>query len=185
MLELADLLDRCQQGDDLAWEAVVRRFQNRIFGIAVHYLRDREEARDAAQEVFIRLYEQLPKLKSRDTFVPWLLRLARNVCIDRLRRIAARTPKHAVPVDASWDIASSEPTPEERGFAAARSRLLYRALGTLTSQSREIVLLKEIQQLKLREIAELLELPVGTVKSRSHRARVELADAVRALEAGA
>ena len=134
--------------------------------------------------MFIRLYEQLASLRDPDTFVPWLLRLARSVSIDRLRRRTSRTPRRAVPVEEGGDVPSREPSPEELGLASARSRLLYRALSSLDPHSREVILLKEIQQLKLREIAELLQLPVGTVKSRSHRARLELADAVRALEAG-
>ncbi len=182
MLDLDTLLERCRRGDDLAWEALVRRYQGRVFAVAFHYLRDREEARDAAQEIFIKVYQNLHSVQQGQRFVPWLLRLARNACVDRLRRLKVRTPAVAVPVEESYDLATAEPSPEEASIAGTRRSLLYRAIARLGDNSREMILLKEIQQLKLEEIAELLALPLGTVKSRSHRARVELAEAVYELD---
>ncbi len=182
-LRLEEVLQRCRFGDDLAWEELVRRFQGRVFGIAVHYLRDREEARDAAQEVFLKVYRQLGSVQSTDTFIPWLLRLARNSCIDRLRRNASRTPPGQVSDEAAGDVADQQPSPEELGIRSAQSQLLYSAIGRLSHDSREMILLKEIQQLKVREIAQMLDVPVGTIKSRSHRARLELADRLRELTA--
>lgn len=181
-LDLQTLLDRCRQGDDLAWEALVRRYQGRVFGVTMHYMRDREEARDMAQETFIKLYRKLDSLRQGDAFLPWLIRLARNGCIDRLRKIKVRTPEHAVSVDEGPEIAATRPTPEDRSLAKSRSGLLYQALDRLSEPSREIILLKDIQELKLGQIAEMLSLPLGTVKSRSHRARIELAEAIQDLD---
>ncbi len=183
MLDLETLLARCRQGDDLAWEALVRRYQGRIFAVAFHYLRDREEARDAAQEIFIKVYRGLGSMRQGDKFLPWMLRLARNCCVDRLRRLKVRTPAAAVPVEETPPIVAAEPTPEESSLAGARHGLLYRALAKLGETNREMIVLREIQELKLEEVAELLALPIGTVKSRSHRARLELAKVVRVLDA--
>ena len=80
-------------------------------------------------------------------------------------------------------IVAAEPTPEESSLAGARHGLLYRALAKLGEKNREMIVLREIQELKLEEVAELLALPIGTVKSRSHRARLELAKVVRVLDA--
>ena len=182
MLELDTLLERCRQGDDLAWEALVRQYQGRIFGLALHFLRDREEARDAAQEIFLRVYIRLDSLREGEAFLPWLLRLGRNACIDRLRRREVRTPAIAVALDEAPEIPSLEPSPEEAALGNARQVLLYRALGELSEKNREMILLKDTQELKLEEIAELLSLPLGTVKSRAHRARIELALAIRTLD---
>ena len=99
MLDQDTLLERCRQGDDLAWEALVRQYQGRVFGIALHFLREREEARDAAQEIFLRVYTRLDGLVEGQAFLPWLLRLARNCCIDRLRRREVRTPAFAVALE--------------------------------------------------------------------------------------
>jgi RNA polymerase sigma-70 factor (ECF subfamily) len=183
--ELDTLLERCRQGDDLAWEALVREYQGRIFGLSLHYMRDREEARDAAQEIFLRVYTRLDSLVEGEAFLPWLLRLARNCCIDRLRRREVRTPAFAVALDEAHALASPEPSPEEAALEqarlGARDVLLHRALGELSEKNRQMILLKNRQELKLEEIAELLSLPLGTVKSRAHRARIELALALRTL----
>ena len=74
--DLDILLSRCRQGDPLAWETLVRRYQARIFGFARHYLRDHEEARDAAQEIFIKMYQHLSGIRDGRTYLPWMLRLA-------------------------------------------------------------------------------------------------------------
>lgn len=182
MLDSDTLLERCRQGDDLAWEALVRQYQGRVFGVALHFLREREEARDAAQEIFLRVYTRLDSLLEGQAFLPWLLRLSRNCCIDRLRRREVRTPAFAVALEDAPEISSPEPSPEESALRDARKVLLYRALGELSEKNREIILLKDTQELKLEEIAELLSLPLGTVKSRAHRARIELALAIRTLD---
>ena len=78
LVDVATLVQRCCGGDDLAWEALVRRFHGRIFAVAYHYLRDADEARDMAQEVFVRLYRRLNTYRGGDRFEPWLVRLARK-----------------------------------------------------------------------------------------------------------
>jgi len=183
--ELDILLSRCRQGDDLAWEALVRRFEARIYGFALHYLRDPEDARDAAQEIFIKMYQHLSGIRDGRTFVPWMLRLTRNCCIDRIRSRKARPHDFLATADEGAEYTSMDPSPEETLIEDARRSLLYRALATLTAANREIVLLKDIEQLKLEDISARLGVPLGTVKSRSNRARSELARAVRSLEAAA
>ncbi len=170
----ATIVERCRQGDALAWEALVRRYQGRVFAVALNYLRDREEARDLAQDVFIKVYRSLDSFTG-DGFLAWLLRLARNSSIDRLRRRKARPPASDVPADESISLPDSAPTPEEAWWSNSRKQLVHRALNRMSEQSREIIQLKEIQGLKLDEIATMLGVPIGTVKSRSSRARVELA----------
>lgn len=166
----------------MAWETLVRRFQSRIYALAVYYVRDPEEARDLAQEVFVRIYRNLDKCKNTDTFVAWMLAMGRNCCIDRLRRMKAR-PQTAWSEDQP-DVVDQSPTPEEACRTKDHKALVYKALEKLSLQSREVILLKEIQGLKIREIASMLALPQGTVKSRFGRARVELAQAVLELEPG-
>jgi RNA polymerase sigma-70 factor (ECF subfamily) len=179
-LDVATLLDRCRRGDALAWEALVRTYQSSVYAVTRHYLRDPEEARDVAQDVFIRLYERLDAVGSSDTFKAWLLQIARNASLDRMRRIKARPPVSDVPVE--YVLLASGDDPEKSANDEARERLLRRAVAELSERSREILLLKEIQGLKFEEVAELLGLPLGTVKSRSNRARVELAAVVRRLD---
>ena len=183
MEDLDTLLFRCRRGEALAWEGLVRRYQARIYGFALHYLRDREEAQDAAQEIFVKMYQHLGGVRDGRTFLPWMLRLARNCCIDRVRSRKARAHEVVPDLGTAPDRASCAASPEESLLDAARRSLLYRALATLNSANREIVLLKDIQQLTLPAISTRLGLPLGTVKSRSYRARHELAKAVRTLDA--
>jgi len=182
LLDDATLVERCRRGDDLAWEALVRRFQGRIYAVALSYLRSPEEARDMAQEIFVRVYERLDGFRGGQRFAPWLLSLARNACIDRLRRIKARPPASDLPVHAGPELRDERAGPEQAAEQAGRRRLLYRALARMSETNREMILLKEIQGLKLEEIAGMLGLPLGTVKSRSNRARVELATKLRAID---
>ncbi|MEE9293212.1 MAG: sigma-70 family RNA polymerase sigma factor [Acidobacteriota bacterium] len=182
MLDAESLLERCRQGDDLAWEAFVRRYQSRIYAVAWHYMRNAEDARDTAQEIFIRLYERLDTFRDEEAFLPWMLRLARNACIDSLRRRKARPPATDVTVDDAIQIPAADPTPEERSESRSTRDLLYRALDKMSESDREILLLKEIQGLKVDQISSLLGIPTGTVKSRCNRARIELATKVRRLD---
>ncbi len=182
MVEVATLVERCREGDDLAWEALVRRFQGRVYAVAFHYMRNAEEARDMAQEVFIRVYQRLDSFHGGEGFLAWMLSVTRHACIDRLRRQRARPPAEDLCTERGLELEAEGPTPEEASDAEAHKRLLYRALAGMKEDNREMILLKEIQGLKFEEIARMLALPIGTVKSRSNRARVELAARVRLLD---
>ncbi len=182
MQELDPILERCRRGDNLAWEALVRRTQSRVYGLALQYVRDPDEASDLAQEIFIKIYRNLHKMETGSAFLPWMIRLSRNCCIDRIRRIKARPPARDVVVDEDMELTSGAPSPEQSWDTDRRKQLVYQAMGQLSEQNREILLLKEIQQLKLTEIAGMLGLPLGTIKSRASRARVELAKSVLELD---
>ena len=181
-MELATLLDRCRQGDDLAWEAFVRQFQGRVYSITSAYAAHPEEARDLAQDVFIRLYETRGRWAEVDSFLPWMIRVSRNLCLDHLRRKKARPPAEDVLADEMVNLAAGGGTPETELQSVTERRTVWRAMRSLGRLSREMILLKEIQGLTFQEIAATLGVPVGTVKSRSNRARLELAEQVLALD---
>ena len=180
-MDLAALIDRCRQGDNLAWEAFVRQFQGRIYSITSAYASGADEARDLAQDVFIRLYETRGRWAPSDAFVPWLVRVARNLCLDQLRRKKARPPAEDLLADEMVDLAGGGGTPEQELASLSERRLVWQALRSLGKLSREVILLKEIQGLSFPEIASTLGIPIGTVKSRSNRARLELAEQVLSL----
>lgn len=183
-MDQAQLLQRCQTGDELAWEVLVRTHQGRVCAIAWHYLGDQDEALDLAQEIFVRVYRSLDACTDPDRFEHWLTRMVRNACIDQLRRRKARPPRHDVQAAEMTSLASASPDPEQQWLSTSRQKLVHRALQRLSDINREIIVLKDIQGLPLEEIAGLLELPLGTVKSRSSRARVELARAIVEIEGG-
>jgi RNA polymerase sigma-70 factor, ECF subfamily len=180
-MDLNKLLDRCLQGDELAWETLVRQFQGRVFGLAYHYTGNRDDASELAQDIFVRVYRNLSSCKTAEMFIPWLMRIARNLTIDHLRRKKARPQESDVPVEDLRDLPAGGKNPEEQWVENSRKRLISRALQELTQLNREIILLKEIQGLTMEEIATLLRIPLGTVKSRANRARIELAERVMAL----
>jgi RNA polymerase sigma-70 factor (ECF subfamily) len=180
-MNLPVILTRCKAGDALAWEVLVRQYQARIYGIAYYYVRNAEDARDLAQEVFVRIYQNLEACIDAKMFTPWIIRIARNACVDHLRRRRARPQGRDVALDEVRNLPHPGSTPEQQWTANSRKRLIYRALNELTDLNREIILLKEIQGMQLDEIASLLKVPLGTVKSRSNRARIELARKVMAL----
>lgn len=179
--ELAALVEPCRAGDPLAWERFVRRFQGRIFALAYSYAGDREEARDLAQEIFIRLYETRSQWLTGDEFLPWLFRVARNRSVDYLRRRRVRTPAVAVGEDALDEVPDGAPGAEAMAVESDRRSLLRSALRGLSAINREIVVLRDVHGLSIQHVASILGIPAGTVKSRASRARVELAEKVLAL----
>jgi RNA polymerase sigma-70 factor, ECF subfamily len=180
-LELADLLARCHTGDPLAWEAFVRRFQGRIYSIAYSYTGNPDDAQDLAQDIFVRLYSSRRQWAAAEGFVPWLIAIARNLSVDFLRRRRARTAATEVGLDAVAELAGGSLDPETQVTANRRRALVWQALRRLTHISRETIILRDIHGLSLEEVATTLRIPVGTAKSRTSRARVELAQQVFAL----
>jgi RNA polymerase sigma-70 factor (ECF subfamily) len=181
-MDVAVLLDRCRQGDQLAWEALVRQYQGRVYAVAYHYVGNAEDARDLTQEVFVKLYRTVDGVEA-DLLLSWIVRVARNACIDFLRRRRARPAQSEESLEEMEHLSTPLPDPEEQWQAGSRRRLIHRAMRGLSLLNREMIILREIQGLSLEEIASLLGVPLGTVKSRCNRARIELADKVLALSA--
>ena len=173
MPELQQMIEDCQAGDARAWERLVREYQARVFAVAVYYLKDREEATDVTQEVFIKVYNRLESFRNeQDSFLPWLLSIARNACIDRFRK---QKLEQRLGDELSQQGDLSAPGPEQFLQEEQHRALIYAALDEFSQRNRDVVLLKDIQGLKISEVAEILNMSEGTVKSRSNRARVKLA----------
>ena len=119
-----------------------------------------------------------------EKFQSWLTRIARNACIDHLRRRKARPPRQDIPAEDMVGLKSGAPTPEDDLIRSSRQKMVHLALQKLSEINREIIVLKDIQGLPLEEISGLLDLPLGTVKSRSSRARIELARAITEMDGG-
>jgi len=167
----------CQEGDAPAWEALVRHYQGRVYAVAWYYMKNREEAVDAAQDTFIKVYAQLDSFRgSSEAFLPWLLKITRNCCIDRIRKNKTRK-RYEDEFSQSMSLENQEDqqsNPEMQLLSEKSVSLFYRALEKINPVNRDIVLLKDIQGLKLKDVARIMSLPVGTIKSRSSRARIEL-----------
>lgn len=177
-----DLVRRCQKGDADAFDALVERFQNRVYNICLWQLGDAEEAADAAQDTFIRAWRSIQRFRGESAFSTWLHRIAVNVTHDAAtKRKSAPTPFSGVyqsEEEDGDDIANLTPdTADLPGEALARTerRTAVRvALGELAANHREVLVLFDIQGHSYEDVSAMLDLPMGTVKSRLNRARVAL-----------
>src|SRR5512140_288120 len=144
-MDLAYVLERCREGDELAWEALVREYQGRIYGMAYHYLGNPEDARDMAQEIFVRIFRSLHLCSDPQWFLPWAVRIARNLCIDQLRRRKARPPAQDIAAATLETLPDAGPNPEQQCAEDNQKRLVRRALRDLTDLNREIIILRDMQ----------------------------------------
>ncbi len=170
------LIERCLQGDQQAWEAIVRQHWRRVFNVAYKFVGRHDEAEDLTQDVFLKIYKSLGTFDRRANFQTWLVSVSRNLCIDHYRSV--RKEREAIDRDvnaADLSPVSTEVSPlvalERRDLA----RELRRALEELPDALRTAVVMRDIQELSYQEIADRLGLPEGTVKSRINRGRHELA----------
>ncbi len=174
-MELSAVLIECRKGNELAWEELVHTFQGRVYGLVYHLVGNREDAREIAQDVFVKVYQHLDSCRDAQMFFPWLMRISRNSCIDHMRKCKWGAGSHDLVSQNVGAHSGSADNPEALFLAASRRRHLHGCLERLTRLNREVIILKEIRGLSLAQIASLLQIPLGTVKSRSNRARLELA----------
>lgn len=173
----AQLVERCLGGEEAAWEDLVRLHSRRVYGICFRFTGSGGEAQDIAQEVFLRVFQSLKSFRAGEgSFQVWLARLTRNLLIDNYRkgRMARSTDS----------IEDQLGTLEEKSAVGARtegmlegreaSEVLQSALQKLSPELREAVVLRDLEEMEYREIAGVLRVPEGTVKSRINRGRAEL-----------
>lgn len=176
------LVERCLEGDDSAWEDLVRIHTRRVYSVCFRFTGSDSSAQDMTQEVFLRVFRTLRSFRSGEgSFTVWLTRLTRNLLIDNYRRTKLER--------ATDSIETQLLVLEEKTAGAARtdsmlagreaSELLQKALERLSPELRETVILRDLEELEYREIAQALNVPEGTVKSRLNRGRAELARLLR------
>lgn len=169
----ATLVDRYLAGDVAAFDELMHAHQDRVFGVCLRMLRDREAALDATQETFITVFRKADRFAGRSAFGTWLYRVAVNTCYDAIRKAQRRRteplPEITDPADDSAldDLASVELRPD-----------IEAALADLPEEYRSAVVLADLEGLALQTVSEILEVPVGTVKSRVFRGRRLLAAAL-------
>jgi len=167
---------RCKRGEEAAFQEILERYRGPIYNLCYRMARNPEDARDLAQEVFIKVFSLLDRFDEEYAFSSWLFRIATNHCIDHLRRNRLRflsldgtTGQDGEEYE--FQVPSEGPEPDrvlERKEALER---LEEVIAELPPHYKAITLLRHDQQLSYEEIAEVLQLPLGTVKARIHRAR--------------
>jgi RNA polymerase sigma-70 factor (ECF subfamily) len=179
----SSLVSRCLRGDETAWEDLVRLHTRKVYALCYRFTGSGSEAQDLTQEVFLRVFKTIKSFRSAEgSFATWLSRVTRNLLIDHYRR----TRQDRV----TDSIEEQLPMMEEEGAAASTrpdhavagreaSEILQATLQKLSPDLREAVILRDLQEMEYREIAEVLGIPEGTVKSRINRGRAELARLLR------
>jgi RNA polymerase sigma-70 factor (ECF subfamily) len=178
------LVDSCRSGDALAFSRLVRLHEAMVFSLSARLLGDADEARDAAQEVFLQVYRQLGRFEGRSSLKTWIYRIAVNQCHNRRRfwhrrRRDREEGLEAVTAEAAG--ARGGPSPYEEACRRERARRVQAALLELSFEHRTVLVLREVEGLTCEEVAEALRVPPGTVKSRLSRAREALRLRLRGL----
>ncbi len=174
------LIRRAKQGDLSAFEELVLRHEKMVYNVALRMMNHSEDAKDLSQEVFLKAYRSIQNFDERSAFSTWLYRITTNTCIDEMRR---RKGKHSYSLEEELEsedgsmqrqIADSGDTPEESLLREEKKDEILRALDTLSAEHKAAILLRDVRGLSYEEISEIMELPLGTVKSRISRARSQL-----------
>jgi RNA polymerase sigma-70 factor, ECF subfamily len=180
------LVSRCLRGDEPAWEDLVRQHTRRVYGLCFRFTGSGSEAQDLTQEVFLRVFRTLKTFRSTEgSFATWLARVTRNLLIDNYRRTRQERVTDSIEeqlpmIEEAGGAASVRPDHALAGREA--SEILQATLQKLSPDLREAVILRDLQEMEYREIAEVLRIPEGTVKSRINRGRAELARHLRKLK---
>jgi RNA polymerase sigma-70 factor (ECF subfamily) len=179
------LVQRCLSGDATGWEEMVRLHTRRVYALCYRFTGSNAEAQDLTQDIFLRVFRTLGSYRSTEgSLVTWLTRLSRNLLIDHYRR--SKQDRVTEPIEDQLARLEQKEYPGEASVRPDRvlagreaSEVLQAALGKLSPELRETVILRDLQELEYREIAAVLKIPEGTVKSRLNRGRAELARLLR------
>ena len=175
------LIERCQQGDTVAFDRLVERHGQWVYNLAYRMVGDREEAHDMAQEAFVRAFAAIKGFRRGSSFATWLYRVTTNACLDEIKRRRRR------PLPASSLLSDEGPAPDppdgtpdvaERVVAMERREVVRRAIASLPLHHRATLVLCELQGCSYEEVAAITKTNVGTVKSRLNRARIALKKAL-------
>lgn len=171
------LVERCLQGNDAAWETIVNSFGRRVYNLSYRYTGRKEEAEDLTQEIFIRVYQNLKSYRpDAGTFQNWVLKVGRNLIIDHYRQTRRFQQAAGTEEMETMNLRDNKlPNPHRAAEQLEASRFLQDGLQALSPELKEAIILRDLEGMAYQEIAELLSIPEGTVKSRINRGRLELA----------
>jgi RNA polymerase sigma-70 factor (ECF subfamily) len=176
------LVERCLEGEESAWEDLAKTYTKRVYAMCYRFTGSDGQAQDLTQDVFLRVFRSLKSFRSGEgSFTTWLAKLTRNLLIDHYRR--TKLDRATDPIEDQLPMLEEAQTSYTRadGLLAGReaSEILQAGLQRLSPELREAVILRDLEELEYREIAEVLNVPEGTVKSRLNRGRAELARVLR------
>lgn len=173
-----ELIRKCKAGDPRFYEPLVRAYEPAGLRLAVAMMGNAEDAEDALQEAFIKTYDALHRFDLRRPFGPWFFQILRNQCRDMLRSRKAKFKVEALDEKLEQRPADGERGPERRRQRNAAREMLWMGLERIGTEHREVLVLKELEGFRYNEIAQILEIPEGTVASRLYHARHALREAL-------
>lgn len=174
------LLERSKAGDVAAFEILIEAYQKKIFNLAYRILGNYDDAGDQAQEALIRIFKSIANFKEQSSFSTWVYRITTNVCLDEIRKkknkrvLSLDEEIHVEDGEMKRQIISDDPLPDEIAEREELRSIVSSAIESLPEEQRIVITLRDIQGLSYEEIAEVLDCPSGTVKSRINRARQAL-----------
>jgi RNA polymerase sigma-70 factor (ECF subfamily) len=168
------IVQKCIEGDEIAWEMLVRKYSNRIFNLAYQFCGIYQEAEDITQEIFLKLFKSLNQYDFRKNFEAWLITFAKNYCIDQYRKSKYEKSRR-MNFNKLEFIKANNSTPEENFLLKEKLKLIFEGLENLPPGIRMAIILRDIHGMSYEEIAQIMNLPLGTVKSRINRGRIQLA----------
>lgn len=168
----SELVARARIGDDAAFEELVRRYRNDVYGLSYHFLRNREEAWDVSQEVFIKAYRSLNQFRGEAGFKTWILRIAANHCKDLFKK--RRIPTVSMDALPTQDFFASQSDPGQALSNTELGTAIQQALDGLPAKHRMAFVLREFEDMSYKQMAEVMACSEGTVMSRLHHARKKL-----------
>ncbi len=179
----SSLVSRCLRGDETAWEDLVRLHTRKVYALCYRFTGSGSEAQDLTQEVFLRVFRTIKSFHSDEgSFATWLARVTRNLLIDHYRRTRQERVTDSIEDQLPMleEVGAGAPARPDHALAGREaSEILQATLQKLSPDLREAVILRDLQEMEYREIAAVLEIPEGTVKSRINRGRAELARLLR------
>lgn len=178
------LVSLVKKGDLKAYEALVERYQHKVFNLVSKMVNNREDALDIAQEIFIQIYLALPGFRGESIFSTWVYRVASNKCLDFLRKKKVEKKKIVSSYEENKLIGDSRDSPEELVIRREEIRRVKDVLENLPRNYRIVIILHHYQQLRYKEIAEILNQPVKTVATRLYRAKLILKKKLSGGESG-
>lgn len=181
--ETTELVRTLRQGDQRAFTGLVKLYQTRIYNLALGYVKQEDEAKDLTQDIFLTVFRQIDKLNDEDKFVAWLYQLAINHCRNRYRKLQTRGFFSSQSIDDpnTGLILRSDLTPEKDLERRNTSQIIRKAIASLPAADKEVILLRDLQELSYEEISDILAIPLGTVKSKLNRARLALKNRLKHL----
>lgn len=176
-VEVKEIVRNCLKGEAEAWKMLVDLYSRKIFSLAYQFAGSPQEAEDLTQEIFLKLYSSLGKYDFERDFNAWFLTLARNFLIDEFRRTRLEKSQRADFEELATPAAEAD-SPENRLISQEKAELVREALLRLSPELRTVLILREIEGFSYEEIAQKMKLPLGTVKSRVNRGRIQIAQVI-------